>query len=738
MAVVAVRLALGLVLAVMTQASSFALSVIVNGKVLPPTPPAVQRSGHVLLPMRMVFEALGAQVKWEDATQTAIGTRGDVVVRMGINQNIAYINDRAVPLDVPPQLIEGSTYVPVRFPAEAFGARVGWNDAAQVVTVDLAPLPPPVEVKPPTPPVEPPEPPAEPAKPPTPPVTPPTPPTPQPGTVTGVVVAPQANRVTIVVDNELKVFEVTPTTIILENKMQVAAKDLKGGDLAEVQHDGAGHAVIVRATYLTIDGIVQAKVPNQLLLDTQAEPFKVQPEAEIATAAGAAAQYADIKVGDKVTLRLTPGTLNAYGIAIQQPAAAPVQPTLPQVAGPKIEQFYHNADHPLKAADTLTVVLEGTPKGAAWFDIGDVRKRVNLKEVRNQPGRYQVNYRVEAGLTALGVPLIGHLELGGKAAETAQSAEPVTIDTTPPVIQVFGPKQDERTTNRQPNLAILVTDENGSGVDFERTGLAVQVNGKAQPAKVTAHGQFLTLVPDPLPAGNVTVIIDAFDKSGNETRMDWAFVVVAATAPEAAAVLSVGHDAAGVLMPGDALTVTAVGPPGGHATLDLGAWARGLPLPEVVGKPGTYQTEITIPDLAADQTLTARVKLRTVAGATLTAEATTPVRLGPQRDLAPVITSPAEGAKVGQQVVVEGDTQPLSQVTITITWHGTLLRILAQEGQAAETQVTADVHGHFKTDPIPLKVSSILPVKDVTYTVSVVAANTKGQTSDPVEVQFSE
>lgn len=84
-----------------------AVSVVVNGQTLPSSPPAVMLSGRTLLPMRMVFEALGAQVGWDNATQTAIGTRGDVVVRMTINSRNAYINDRLVVLDVPAQLIGG-------------------------------------------------------------------------------------------------------------------------------------------------------------------------------------------------------------------------------------------------------------------------------------------------------------------------------------------------------------------------------------------------------------------------------------------------------------------------------------------------------------------------------------------------------------------------------------------------------------------------------------------------------
>jgi hypothetical protein len=348
---------------------------------------------------------------------------------------------------------------------------------------------------------------------------------------------------------------------------------------------------------------------------------------------------------------------------------------------------------------------------------------------------------VEDGLKALGVPLIGHLEVGDQRAEPAQSEKPVTIDTTPPEIHLFGPREGDRTNDRHPQLTMRITDDNGSGVDLDHSSVSAQVDGHAIPVKVSVHGQFLHIDTDDLPPGHVAISVDAFDKAGNETRKDWTFIVAEAPQPGQGggeARLSVGHDAAGVLMPGDALTVTATGPAGGQAALDLGDWRNNLPMAEDADHPGTYRARVPVGDLTADKTVTPRVRLRTAGGQTLQADATTAVSVSRRRDLAPVLISPTAHQKVGPQVIVEGDTQPLAQVTITITWHGTLLKILAQEGQVAQTQVTADARGHFKTDPIPLQVASALPVKDVTFTASVVATNAHGKTSDPVLVDFSQ
>jgi len=123
---------------VVSSVPALAISVVVNGQQLPAQPPAVEISGRVLLPMRTVFEALHATVGWDGATQTASAVREDTTVAMTIGQATAYIDGNPVALDVPAQLINGHTYVPVRFPAEAFGADVGWNQSTQTVSISLA------------------------------------------------------------------------------------------------------------------------------------------------------------------------------------------------------------------------------------------------------------------------------------------------------------------------------------------------------------------------------------------------------------------------------------------------------------------------------------------------------------------------------------------------------------------------------------------------------------------------
>jgi hypothetical protein len=97
--------------------------------------PPVNSNGNVLVPLRAIFESLGATVEWDSTTQTVTATRGDRTVVLTIGSKTAYINGVPVALSVEPQLINGYTMVPVRFVSEAFGGEVEWNGESSSVIV---------------------------------------------------------------------------------------------------------------------------------------------------------------------------------------------------------------------------------------------------------------------------------------------------------------------------------------------------------------------------------------------------------------------------------------------------------------------------------------------------------------------------------------------------------------------------------------------------------------------------
>lgn len=105
-----------------------------TAKIATDTPPTVV-SGRTLVPVRPIFESLGATVSWDQNTQTATGVKDNTTVKMQISNTTAYINGEPKTLDVPAQLINGRTMVPARFVSEALHCDVTWHPETQTAAV---------------------------------------------------------------------------------------------------------------------------------------------------------------------------------------------------------------------------------------------------------------------------------------------------------------------------------------------------------------------------------------------------------------------------------------------------------------------------------------------------------------------------------------------------------------------------------------------------------------------------
>ncbi|GAX89989.1 copper amine oxidase [Effusibacillus lacus] len=96
------------------------------------------KNDRTLVPMRTIFEKLGATVEWDNATQTVTGKKGDTVIKLTIGSNTALVNNEPVELDVAAELHKDTgnrTMVPLRFVAESLDTEVNWDDATQTVEI---------------------------------------------------------------------------------------------------------------------------------------------------------------------------------------------------------------------------------------------------------------------------------------------------------------------------------------------------------------------------------------------------------------------------------------------------------------------------------------------------------------------------------------------------------------------------------------------------------------------------
>lgn len=131
--------ALLLLLGPHVRAEDPGIAVVVNGQRLNLDVAPVIVEGRTLVPLRAIFEALGAVVSYDPDTRTITATRAGVTVVITVGEGRALVGGREVALDVPARIVSGRTLVPVRFVAESFGARVLWDGATRTVTVNLDP-----------------------------------------------------------------------------------------------------------------------------------------------------------------------------------------------------------------------------------------------------------------------------------------------------------------------------------------------------------------------------------------------------------------------------------------------------------------------------------------------------------------------------------------------------------------------------------------------------------------------
>lgn len=132
-----------------------AVTIFVGGQPLQTNPGPIEQSGRVFVPMRAIFERLGASVVYAAGNINA--TRGPTTVALRIGSAQATINGQPTQLDVAPFIVGASTFVPLRFVAQSLGAVVNYNDSTRVVAITPPRggyAPPPYNPPPPPPPVQ--------------------------------------------------------------------------------------------------------------------------------------------------------------------------------------------------------------------------------------------------------------------------------------------------------------------------------------------------------------------------------------------------------------------------------------------------------------------------------------------------------------------------------------------------------------------------------------------------------
>lgn len=130
---------LGLLAALTLTVPAFAhplITVYVDGKQVSFDQPPIIQDDRTLVPMRKIFEALDAQVIWDETDQTVMAMHNEDIILLHIGEAGLYKNGELVyTMSVPAQIINDRTLVPLRAVAESLGASVAWDGVKYVIDI---------------------------------------------------------------------------------------------------------------------------------------------------------------------------------------------------------------------------------------------------------------------------------------------------------------------------------------------------------------------------------------------------------------------------------------------------------------------------------------------------------------------------------------------------------------------------------------------------------------------------
>ncbi len=130
-----IMLMLSMIFSTSSLAATKNIEVIVDGVELYTDVPPKIINDRTLVPMRAIFEAIGAKVEWKDSTKTVIGTKGNDKIVLQIGSKKATVNGETYTLDSPAVIVNNRTLVPIRFIAESLGAEVYWDNINRRVII---------------------------------------------------------------------------------------------------------------------------------------------------------------------------------------------------------------------------------------------------------------------------------------------------------------------------------------------------------------------------------------------------------------------------------------------------------------------------------------------------------------------------------------------------------------------------------------------------------------------------
>lgn len=294
------------------------IRVFVDGRPVNFDVPPQTIQGRVLVPLRGIFEQLGATVDYDAASQHIVAIRGGQTVELTVGSRQAHVNNSPTLLDVPAFTINGRTMVPLRFISESLGAGVQWIAANSTILINSGGGTPTAAA---------------------PPVVP-------SGQVTGrlmAVTTGQNPQIVVRANGQDYTYAVTPETAIYRYNAENSAGGsaalgaLKTGDRVVVDASGNQATKITASYRLSPAGrIAHVNTGNRTVTLANGTTYVVLPDAQIALN-GQPADFGAIQNGRAARFYVVQGTNQAYQVAVTTPqssAPVPAALTVPTITSP--------------------------------------------------------------------------------------------------------------------------------------------------------------------------------------------------------------------------------------------------------------------------------------------------------------------------------------------------------------------------------------------------------------------
>lgn len=124
-----------MVLVFSTTAAAAGPKVYLDGRALHFDVDPVIENNRSLVPLRDIFEAMGAKVEWDQQNQTACAVKGNTTVKLTVGNTRPMVNGKVQALDTAAKIVNQRILAPLRFVGEAFGGTVSWEQTANRIDI---------------------------------------------------------------------------------------------------------------------------------------------------------------------------------------------------------------------------------------------------------------------------------------------------------------------------------------------------------------------------------------------------------------------------------------------------------------------------------------------------------------------------------------------------------------------------------------------------------------------------